>query len=402
MATKTTDEIYSEYRAALKGDKPGANVDQTDSDWYTRGRVYSAVLSGVYADNEKIGQDAFPQNARREALLRHKYAYFKVNTFDPATKAQGGVDVTGDAAATVDAGTQVQHPASGNTYTVDEDVVLNGSGEGTIQVTSDTTGAKTNLLPGTAVIIVSPPPGIDAAAVVSAGGINDGTNEEDENRLANRILNRMRSSARGGNERDYIEWALAASASVTSATYLRYPAGAGTTGVIITSGTTDIDAAVDAGDPVTFTPSSDLIAEVQEYIDFLNPGTDCIFVSGPVEVSIDVTVAVRFTTGDKDTLLSGQTLTQGELVEREIKRAIYKSPMGGNKRATDSQGKMTRKSIEDMVDTKLSASDTVVGSLLQIVVNRVVEPLDGVNVDKVIESNKRPVPGTITINNLAA
>lgn len=397
MATKTIDQIYSEYRLHFKGLKPSANLDQTDSDLWIRGRVYSAVLSGVYADGEKIGQDAFPQNARREALLRHIFTLFNQNTFFPATVAQGTVDVTGDAAAFLPTGSQFTHAISGNTYTTTEDLTLDVAGEGTVAVESTTTGQTQNLEPGADLLVTSPPSGIDAEALVSADGIRDGTNEEDETRAAARILTRKRSSARGGTRTDYLTWALNASPSVTGASLLPHPLGLGTVGIIITSGTTDIDAALDAGDAISLTPSPLLITTVQEYIDELNPNTDCVFVYAAVEVAVDVTISALFTSGDKDTILSGQTLTQGELLEREVKRAIYKAPIGGVRRSGDANGYLTKKTIEDMVDSKLSANDTVLGTTLQILVNRVVSDLDSPSADYLLAANERPVPGTITI-----
>lgn len=396
MATKTTDDIFGEYRAYLKGLKPTANVDQNDSDWWIRGRVWSGVLSGVYADIEKNAQDAFPQNARREAVLRWIFAYFNENSFTPATVAEGSVALTGSGTSPFTAGLQMTHAASGNVYSVTANGAL-VAGVGTATIQSVLAGQSQNLDPGTVLSISSPPAGINSTATVGAAGIIDGTNEEDEERGSARILARMRSSARGGSVADYTVWALSV-AGVTSVSIVRYIAGLGTVGAIITSGTTDIDAALDANLSITFTAGADLIAATQAYLESVCPETDCPLVFSVDELAVNVTATVKFITGTKSTVLSGQTLTQGELVQREIKRAIYKTPTGGTRTsAASAQGYLLKKTIEDMIDSKLSAAGTVIGDTLQIVTDRIIADLDGVNANKSIGGSVRVIPGTITI-----
>lgn len=405
MATKTIDEIFDEYRLYLKGLKPTANVDQDDSDWWIRGRTFAGVMSGAYADSEKNALDAFPQHARREALLRHIYTWFNQNNFLPATVATGYVLLTGTALSPFSAGLQLTHPVTGNIYSVTDAGALNASGGGTAHVQSVLAGQSQNLAPATVLTIGSPPAGINSAATVDSVGLRDGTNEEDETRAATRILTRVRSSARGGNQADYKVWALSVP-GVTSASILRYIEGLGTVGVVITSGTTDIDDALDSGSVLTFAPSQDLIDAVQEYIapetDGIAPETDCPIVVGAEELAVDVNVRVAFVSGTKDTILSGQTLTQGQLVEREIKRAIYYTPLGGQ--IVDGDRCVSKKAVQDMIDSRLGADSdnvSVVGSLLQIVTDRVVVFDDGdigpALVNKLVSAHERPVPGTITI-----
>lgn len=404
MATRTIDEIFDDYRLYLKGLRPTANVDQTDSDWWIRGRVFAGVLSGVYADSEKNALDAFPQHARREALLRHLFAYFNENAFAPATVAQGGVELEGDASAAFTAGLQAVHEATGNVYTLTTTGTLSASGEGTADIQSVLAGQAQNLTAGTVLTLTSPPAGIDSTVTVDADGIRDGTNEEDEDRAAFRLLTRMRSSARGGNEADYIVWSFAADPSVTGASVLRYVLGLGTVGIFITSGTTDIDTALDNNETISLEPSDELIETVQTYLRSVCPETDCPFVYAAQEVELDVTVTAKFVSGDKDTDSGipldatdpgGDTLTQGELLAREVKRAIYEMGTGGTR--INGERFALKKTIEDMIDARLSAQDSIVGDLLQIVTDRVVSNLDGVNANLEIGANERPVPGVITV-----
>ncbi len=397
---KTIDQHFSVYRAYLLGLRPDANVDQTDSDWWIRGRTVAGVASGLSSDIEKVGQDAFPQNARREAMLRHLFAWFNESTFKPATVSSGPLEFTGGTpnAGPFSAGLQATYDINGNVYVTTEEFSLDPSGNGAVNVQSIVAGQAQNLQTGATLVVGSPPSGLPSSGLVGTGGLSDGTNEETEEQAAVRILARMRSSARGGTEVDYKVWALSVT-GVTGASVLRFVLGLGTVGVIITSGTTDVDAALDADPPqaIDFTPSVDLIADVQTYIRSVDPTTDCAFVYAPVEVTIPVAVACKFKTGDKDTVLSGQTLTQGQLVEREVKRAIYKAGPGGTRIGLT--GYMLKKDIEDMIDAKLSAQGEILGSTLQIVVDRVVTNLDGGNANYELDANELPLPGTITITN---
>ena len=178
---KTIDQHFQIYRSYLLGLKPTANVDTTDSDWWIRGRTVAGVASGLSTDIEKVGQDAFPQSARREALLRHIFAYFAENNFKPATVASGPMLVTGDAlAGPFTAGLQATHAQSGNVYVTTEDFSLNASGEGSVNVQSILAGQSQNLQTGAELAIGSPPSGLDSTGIVGTGGISDGTNEETE------------------------------------------------------------------------------------------------------------------------------------------------------------------------------------------------------------------------------
>lgn len=397
MAIKTIDTIFGEYRAHLLGLKPTANVDTTDSDWWIRGRTLGGVLNGVYVDIDRVAQDAFPMGARREGLLRHIYAWFGESNFQPATVATGPMLVTGDAdAGPFSAGLQATYALSGNVYVTTEEFTLDPSGNGSVNVQSVLAGQTQNLQEGAILSIGSAPAGLDSTGTIDLGGISDGTNEEDEDRAASRVLARMQSSARGGNRADYVVWARLVT-GVTGASVLRFVNGLGTVGIIITSGTTDIDAAVDNDEVIDFTPSDELIAEVQAFIRSVTNETACPTVYAPVEVEIDVACAATFLTGTKDTILSGQTLTQGELVAREIRRAIYMTNTGGTRQTGASVGYMTKKAIEDMIDSRLSANDSVIGSTLQIVTDRVIGDLDSPSANVTLAPNERPIPGTITI-----
>jgi uncharacterized phage protein gp47/JayE len=403
MATvfKTPDEVAEEFLLHAKGLRSDIDTAQEDSDWWIRSRAIGGVGAGIYSDQRKIGDDAFPQSARRDAVKKHLYRVFGETDFRPAAKATGKLLVTGLAHAVVHIGDEWTYEANGNAYQATDTLDLGTATSGLVDVESVNTGQAQNLIEGAEVRASSPPPGIDAVATVYED-MQDGKNEETPQEAAARILAREQSSARGGNDTDHILWAFAAHPSVSSARVLRFAAGYATVGLVIAAGTTDIDAALDNGDAVSLIPSEEVVEAVQDYIDDgLRPTTEMMLAVAVTTTPVDVTVKVKFKTGTKDTVLAGQTLTQGEIVEREINRAIYKSGAGGRVVDTDStQGYVLNEDIEQMIDSRLSAGPEVLGSTLQIVTNRDVENLDGVNLDIAIAGTAHPIPGTITIEDM--
>lgn len=391
---KTPTDVANEYLAELKGLKPELNTDQTDNDWYIRSRVIGGVAAGIYADQRQLANDPFPQRARRDAIAKHLETYFEApdNQFKPATQANGVVMVSGDIGATVPAGMQFLYAPNGNAYQTTESIVLEAP-TGAVEAISVAAGQNQNLLAGATLQVTSPPAGIESSATVLED-FADAREAETTSEAAQRVLDRIRQPLSVGRESDYIQYAREADPSVVSASVRRYPFGLGTVAVYITSGTTDIDAAVDSGTDVTIIPSDQLVETVQDYLESNKPITDCVTVLKPTPLEIDVTVRVRLKQGDLDTILSGQTITQRALIQREVKRALYKTPVGGY--VFDDVGYIVNSVIEETIDVGLSASPETVGKLA-ILLDRQVDDLAASGANRMILPNEAPIPGTITV-----
>jgi uncharacterized phage protein gp47/JayE len=393
ITVKTPSEVGQEYLENLKTLRPEINTDQTDSDWWVKSRVIGGVVAGTYADISKVSNDAFPQSARREALEQHLQTYFN-QTFKQPQSAVGTIAVSGSNGAVVSTGTQLTHLPTGNTYEVTSDLTLVGlSGE--TQVRSIATGIAQNLTAQTGLSFSTPPFGINVNAVVIGDGLQDGRDIETNEQAAERILARIRNPVRGGTESDYQQWALESDAAVVTAQVLRYPFGLGTVQLVIGSGTVNIDQAVDNGEDISFQPSNELIGRVKSYVEALNPLTDCLSVSGAQEKAIDVTVRVRFDQGDGSTIINSLGITQSEAVRREVKRALYKTPVGG--RLFGLQGFVVASEIEEMIDFNLSKSPITTGVRAQIVVDRRVDALSVSGDNYPLLKNQVAVPGVINI-----
>jgi uncharacterized phage protein gp47/JayE len=389
---KTPEEIANEYLTYLKGLKPEINRDQQDSDWFIRGQVVGGVVAGAYADQRKISDDAFPQSARRDALERHLDLYFG-SGFIQAQQAEGTIGVTGTVGAAIAINTELVYSPNGNVYKTSNSFTFTTT-TGAVPVISVAAGQDQNLLEGASLTFSSPIIGVNSTAVALTD-ISDGRNVESNDEARERILARLRTPPAGGTRNDYRAWAKEADPSVVDAEVIRFLYGPGTVGVVLTAGTTDIDAAVDAGDPVVREPSNQLVQRVQEYIDIKKPLTDCATVLKPTPISIDVTVKVRFVDGGLNTIPAGQQLTQEQLVVREVKRAIYKTPAGG--RRFGASGFVVASEIEETIDFNLSSSPITVGAIGEFVTDRQVLNLSASGANRYVLETDLPEPGTITV-----
>lgn len=391
---RSPSEVADEYLLHLKSLRPEVNTSQEDSDWYIKGRVLGGIAGGIYSDQRRIADDAFPQSARREALERHLFVYFN-DGFRQPTPANGSVLITGATGTTVSADSlELTYEPNSNTYSNTQEFMISQASGAVVPVTSIGTGQSQNLLEGSVLTVSSPPVGVNSEAIVFGGPLSDGSDIESNEEASARILDRIRDPVRGGTQNDYEQWALEADDSVTRATILRYANGLGTVGVVITAGTTNIDNAIDNGDPIVVTPSAQLIKTVKEYIDTKRPVTDCVRVLPPIETLQDVTVRVRFVQGDKDTVLAGQTITQGEIIEREVTRGLYRHPVGGY--FFGASGFAVASYLEEVIDQQISALPETVGSL-PIVIDRFVEDLSATGRNRVLLTNEVVIPGTITV-----
>lgn len=197
-----------------------------------------------------------------------------------ATAAGGPVVVDGTAGSVL-AGTEILQRADGVQYELDAGAVVGLSGQVTVTVTCLTAGTTGNADAGTELTFVSPPAGIEAAAVVDADGITDGFEAETTASVQARTLEKIRAERRGGSESDYEVWAKEV-AGIGSAYAVGSYAGAGTVLLVVAQ-------TWDPTDPLqTPVPSSSLISSVETYIESRKPaGLHLVAVQGPTLQQLD-------------------------------------------------------------------------------------------------------------------
>ncbi|MDH6370543.1 putative phage protein gp47/JayE [Paenibacillus sp. PastF-3] len=164
--------------------------------------------------------------------------------------ANGNITVSGTPGYTLLTGFLIA-TASGVLFETIEDITLNASGIGTVEVMAMEMGAAGNVPAGTINIIVNPNP--DILSVTNIEATKDGRDRETDVAFRDRLLQRRKNPETSGNKANYIRWAREV-AGVGDAKVYRLVNGPQTVRVVIV-------------DSEKRPASTALIAEVQKYID---------------------------------------------------------------------------------------------------------------------------------------
>lgn len=371
---KRYSTILQEWKNRIAGLIPGVNLTD-DSDWVVRGKALSGVVEGAYAEQELILGDVFPLTAREPALNRHGEEW--------------GVERRGATTAKFTAlftGTTSGAPIAPNVIlvagqsqrryrTVTSGVLSGFPYELSLEIESVETGSLQNLTVGTVLTFEAVPPvGYNLTATVTAV-VSNGRAQESLTSWAERIDDYIKNPPAGGNQRDYERYPLEASPDVLKSFIDRHRRGLGTVDVYFTAGTADIDAAVDAGDPVARIPGAPLIATVQEYIEERVPVTDLPLVLAPTEEAVNVTVSIQIL----DEFLFAEV---EPIVEREVERFLYKLIPKRSQALVVKHAELTI-SLAPLIGTYLADLS--------------VSAIGGATLNKTLSVGALATPGTITI-----
>lgn len=246
-----------EIRASLLRDYqtyyPNADTSE-DSDAYARASSLAACAEGIYAHQKWLIKQFFPDTADTEFLEKH--AGLRGLRRRNATYAAGkGATISGNPDAVISVGLQIK-TEDGRFYETTESAVISGSGSAVVAVRSLDTGAVQNIKTATKGSFMAAPVGVSTDVVLN--DVVGATNAESDSSLLERLLNKIRRPAAGGNKYDYKDWALEVDG--VEQAYV-YPLRRGL-------GTVDITITADNG-----VPSDDTVRRAQEYIDQERPVT---------------------------------------------------------------------------------------------------------------------------------
>ena len=246
-----------EIRASLLRDYqtyyPNADTSE-DSDAYARASSLAACAEGVYAHQKWLIKQFFPDTADTEFLEKH--AGLRGLRRRNATYAAGkGTTISGNPDAVIAVGLQIK-TEDGRFYETTESAVIPASGSVIVAVRSLATGAAQNIKTATKGSFMAAPVGVSTDVVLN--DVVGATNAESDSSLLERLLNKIRRPAAGGNKYDYKDWALEVDG--VEQAYV-YPLRRGL-------GTVDIAITADNG-----VPSDDTVRRAQEYIDQERPVT---------------------------------------------------------------------------------------------------------------------------------
>lgn len=246
-----------EIRASLLRDYqtyyPNADTSE-DSDAYARASSLAACAEGIYAHQKWMIKQFFPDTADTEFLEKH--AGLRGLRRRNATYSAGkGATVSGNPDAVIAVGLQIK-TEDGRFYETTESAVIPASGSVIVAVRSLATGAVQNIKTATKGSFMAAPVGVSTDVVLN--DVVGATNAESDSSLLERLLNKIRRPAAGGNKYDYKDWALEVDG--VEQAYV-YPLRRGL-------GTVDIAITADNG-----VPSDDTVRRAQEYIDQKRPVT---------------------------------------------------------------------------------------------------------------------------------
>ncbi|OPY15602.1 MAG: Baseplate J-like protein [Syntrophus sp. PtaB.Bin001] len=240
-------------------------------------RMHSGAVHGLYGYLAYIAEQVMYDTAEGEYLER--WASIWDIDRKEADYASGAVIFTGTSGAVIPAGTELQR-SDEIAYTLDTDVTLAG-GTGTGTVTASTAGSDGNADGGVSLSFTSAIEGVATSATVGSGGIAGGSDQESDDDLRSRLLERIQQPPHGGASFDYVAWALEIS-GVTRAWCFPQQNGLGTVGVTFVCD--------DQED--TIIPDVSTVAAVQAHIDEERPVTADVTVYAPTAVTLDLTIRI--------------------------------------------------------------------------------------------------------------
>ncbi|RSU57183.1 baseplate J/gp47 family protein [Sphingobium yanoikuyae] len=202
FARPTLTELIIRIQADITAKLPRSDSRLRRNVLNVLARVFAGVMFGLYGLLSTLSK-FLPDEAEGTMLLRWGAIMGKPRI--AATAAAGNIALSGIDGSVVPAGTIVAR-SDGTRYATSASATITG-GSAIATITAEATGDAGNMVAGQALNFVSPIGGVNAVAVVAAGGIAGGADEESEERHRARILERMREQPAGGKATDYVAWA---------------------------------------------------------------------------------------------------------------------------------------------------------------------------------------------------
>jgi uncharacterized phage protein gp47/JayE len=226
------------------------------------------------------------ENIPREYLVL-RCAAFGI-TPKPAIKATGQVTFTGTDGTVIPVGTRVSTDDAEPIYFVTTEEGTITGGTVTVDAEAETAGASGNVAAGKITLVVGDLSGV--TLVTNNTPFDGGVDEESDEALLQRYLDRVRRPATSGNANHYRQWALEV-AGVGDAKVYPVANGPKTVKVVLL-------------DTEKTAPSQSIIDAVAEYIESVRPINADVEVVGATEVPINVSATL--------TLAAGKTATDAQ------------------------------------------------------------------------------------------
>ncbi|MBX8536941.1 baseplate J/gp47 family protein [Pseudomonas cichorii] len=245
------------------------------SDARVLSRAHSGAAYGLYGYQRWIADQILPDTADDETLERQAVLRLR-QPRNAAQSATGSVRFTAAAGAVLDADTVLQF-SDGRAYRVTQGLTT-VSGNNVTTVEAVEAGILGNADAGLVMTAVQPIEGIDSSFTVLADGLTGGIAQESIESLRSRVVRSYRVIPHGGNQDDYVTWALEVP-GVTRAWCVSRYMGPGTVAVFVMR---DND--------VSPIPDPEQLEQVAAYIELLRPVTSELYVLAPLQKPVIYTI----------------------------------------------------------------------------------------------------------------
>lgn len=270
----TLKQIRSRVRDDVTSRLPGADAAVPNSNLRVIAEANSGLALLQHAYLQWIGRQLMADTAEEEWLERHANLWL-LRGRKPATFAAGTVTLTGTAGTPVPAGTALLYGS--HLYETVAPITV-GEAATAVDVEAVTAGAAPSLETGGTLRLKTALAGINPVATVTA--TTPGIDEESDDDLRLRVLDRMRKPPMGGDADDYVAWTLEVP-GVTRAWVAPREMGVGT--VTLRFMMDDLRAGG--------FPSSDDLDIVAAYLDTVRPVTvKDLFVVAPIAEPINLAI----------------------------------------------------------------------------------------------------------------
>lgn len=273
----TPNTIKQRLEVELNAAFPGAEAKLRHSVEAVITRMLAMASHEMFGFIDWLSKQILPDTAEAEWIDRH--GTLKNVTRKDSTPATGEIQFTGTNGITIPAGSVLRR-ADDVEFTLDADVTID-AGVGSGDVTCTVPGAAGNGAASIKLTLTSPIAGVQSQATVTGPGLTGGFDQEGDDDLRDRVIERWREPPQGGAAHDYNAWAKEVP-GVTRAWSYPMQYGLGTVGIVFV-----MDNKVG-----TIIPSAGEVEDVQEYIDTVRPVTAEVTVIAPTAVPVNLEIHI--------------------------------------------------------------------------------------------------------------
>lgn len=204
----TLDEMQLFLIALFKALLPTRNAGSRFSFYWKLLKTIAGAVTDVHANVASMGKDVMPDTTTKGGLDRWlKIVGTERKGATPSRRSAAG-RVVGTLAATASVGDQLLHRATGQLFQINGAVTIPAALYFDADIAAVSVGSATRLRAGEVLEFVSPPAGIVTQVELQLDLDEDGYDAELDGAGSVRLLALLGQPAAGGNQADYVKWAL--------------------------------------------------------------------------------------------------------------------------------------------------------------------------------------------------